>query len=163
MKNIADTLTAFRRTALLMIVLAAFTLAGCSGEAAEIFSVDGDNAPVAETGGETGDLMVSSPQRINPQGYNTTFLDRDADHILIDVRTPGEFASGHIDGAININVQELSSRLSEIPQDKPVVLYCRSGNRSAQAAGILNSAGYTGIYDLGGIIDWQAAGYPMVR
>ncbi|MEL7435713.1 MAG: rhodanese-like domain-containing protein, partial [Chloroflexota bacterium] len=81
--------------------------------------------------------------------------------ILIDVRTAQEFNSGHIAGAINIPVDQIANRLSEIPADIPVVVYCRSGNRSAQAANILNQNDYSEIYDLGSIIQWQSAGYPI--
>lgn len=98
-------------------------------------------------------------QEISPDAYNTQFAS--TDHVLIDVRTREEFASGHIEGAINIPVEEIGQRLSEVPQDQTVVLYCRSGNRSAQAANILERAGYDGIYDLGGIIAWTNAGYPV--
>lgn len=98
--------------------------------------------------------------KITPAEYQARF-GADADHVLIDVRTPEEFASGHIPGAVNISVDQLAQRLSEIPQDKPVVLYCRSGNRSNQAAQILERAGYTQIYDLGGIITWVQQGYPI--
>lgn len=82
-------------------------------------------------------------------------------HLLLDVRTVGEFASGHIEGAANIPVEELANRLAEVPNDQPIVIYCRSGNRSAQAVRILRSAGYTVVYDLGGILTWQAQGYPV--
>ena len=84
-----------------------------------------------------------------------------ADHILLDVRTPEEFASGHIPGAINIAVDQLPQRLSEVPQDRPVVVYCRSGSRSGQAAQILDRAGYAQIYDLGGIVTWAQQGFPV--
>jgi rhodanese-related sulfurtransferase len=99
---------------------------------------------------------------ISPASYVDQFgADQSFDeHILLDVRTPEEFANGHIPGAININVEELSTRMSEIPSDLPVVVYCRSGNRSATAAAMLSGQGYT-VYDLGGIIDWQAAGLPV--
>ena len=71
------------------------------------------------------------------------------------------FQSGHIPGALNIDVQVLPTRLKDVPKDKPVVLYCRSGNRSASAAGMLQRAGYTEIYDLGGIGAWAQAGFPI--
>jgi phage shock protein E len=100
-------------------------------------------------------------QLISPGEYQSQFVASRADHVLIDVRTPQEFASGHIAGAINIPVESLSSRLSEVPTDQTIVLYCRSGNRSAQASRILEQAGYAGIYDLGGIIDWTAQGFPI--
>jgi phage shock protein E len=84
-------------------------------------------------------------------------------HLLIDVRTPEEFASERIAGAINISLQTLPKRLSEIPHDIPVVLYCHSGNRSGQATSILSNAGYTNISDMGGILAWTAAGLPTVQ
>ncbi len=99
---------------------------------------------------------------ISPQVYQQQFISQAQSHFLLDVRTPEEFASGHIEGASNISVQTLAQRLAEVPRDQPIVVYCRSGNRSAQAARILAQAGYTDVYDLGGIITWQAAGYPVV-
>ncbi len=98
--------------------------------------------------------------KITPAEYQARF-GANADHVLIDVRTPEEFAAGHIPGAVNISVDQLAQRLNEIPKDKPVVLYCRSGNRSSQAAQILERAGYAQIYDLGGIITWAQQGYPI--
>ncbi|MEL6182207.1 MAG: rhodanese-like domain-containing protein [Myxococcota bacterium] len=73
--------------------------------------------------------------------------------VLLDVRTPGEFASGHLDHAINIPLQQLQKRHSEVPQG-PVVLYCQSGIRSARAAAVLHSAGREEIYDLGRMSSW---------
>lgn len=73
---------------------------------------------------------------------------------LVDVRTPGEFAAGHIDGAVNIPVQDFSSRAREIPKDRPVVLYCASGMRSGAAARLLRGAGRTDVHNLGGISRW---------
>jgi rhodanese-related sulfurtransferase len=99
--------------------------------------------------------------KLAPQEYQEQFVASGAQHQLIDVRTPEEFASGHIQGAVNIPVQELPQRLSEISMDEPVVLYCRSGNRSAQAAQILDEANYLQVYDLGGIAAWHQAGLPI--
>lgn len=62
---------------------------------------------------------------------------------LVDVRTPEEFAQGHARGAINIPVQELGARLGELSRVKRVVVYCRSGARSATAARLLRMAGFT--------------------
>jgi rhodanese-related sulfurtransferase len=98
-------------------------------------------------------------ERIQPQGYLNQFSQQP--HLLLDVRTPQEFASGHIPGAINISLQTLESRLSELPTDQPIVVYCRSGNRSATAGQMLLRRGFTQLYDLGGIITWQAQGLPV--
>ena len=72
---------------------------------------------------------------------------------LLDVRTEGEWSGGHLPGAELIPLQQLASRMSEIPRDEPVVVYCQSGGRSAQAADMLASAGYD-VHDLGGIGSW---------
>jgi phage shock protein E len=74
---------------------------------------------------------------------------------LVDVRTPREFASGHLPGAVNLPVDDLVNRLREVgPKDTPVVVYCASGNRSAQAASLLRAQGYTSIADLGAMRRW---------
>lgn len=77
--------------------------------------------------------------------------------ILLDVRTPGEFAGGHLKGAMNIPVQELSMRVKELAKkkSKKVVIYCRSGARSATAARLLQPKGYE-VYDLGPMGAWGA-------
>lgn len=73
---------------------------------------------------------------------------------LLDVRTPGEYASGHADGALNIPIGELAGRLQEVPADRPVVVYCASGVRSAKAAGQLRKAGRDA-HNAGGLRDYQ--------
>lgn len=75
--------------------------------------------------------------------------------LLLDVRTPGEFASGHIKGAMNIPVQELGSRFGEVgATDRPVVVYCASGMRSARAAAMLRAKGWAEVYNLGPQSAW---------
>jgi rhodanese-related sulfurtransferase len=77
---------------------------------------------------------------------------------LVDVRSPEEFASEHLDGAINIPVGELENRLSELePKDQAVVVYCHTGIRSARAASKLAAAGFTKVADLGGMSNWNEA------
>ncbi len=107
-------------------------------------------------------LPVAAParvERIQPQVYLDQFSGQP--HLLLDVRTPQEFASGHIPGAVNISLQTLESRLNELPTDQPIVVYCRSGNRSATAANLLLRRGFAPLYDLGGILTWQAQGLPV--
>jgi len=72
---------------------------------------------------------------------------------LVDVRSPAEFSSGHISGAKNIPLPELDARSGELSKDKPVVLYCRSGRRSATGAKQLEARGYK-VYDLGAKSNW---------
>ncbi len=76
---------------------------------------------------------------------------------LVDVRTPEEFAEGHLSGAKNINVlePEFITEVEKLDLDKPIYVYCRSGKRSAKAALILRDVGFKKIYDMeGGYIHW---------
>ncbi len=73
---------------------------------------------------------------------------------LIDVRSPGEFASGHVDGAKNIPVGDLDRRTKELQKDRPIILYCASGARSAMAKRTLKGAGFTHVYNLGPMHNW---------
>ena len=83
--------------------------------------------------------------------------------VVLDVRTVSEFDSGHLEGAINIPVEELSGRLSELNQNDELLVYCRTGNRSTTAVGILRESGYERIYHMdGGITAWNSAGFPTV-
>jgi rhodanese-related sulfurtransferase len=98
---------------------------------------------------------------LTAEQYVSTYADGQTPHFLLDVRTPEEFASGHIAGAVNISLQTLQSNLASVPKDQPVVIYCRSGNRSATAAQVLAEAGYTQVFDMGGILRWQSLGLPV--
>ena len=69
---------------------------------------------------------------------------------IIDVRSPGEFNSGHIKGSINIPLQNIQNNLSKIKRDKPVITCCASGMRSASAKSILKSNGYKHLHNGGG-------------
>jgi rhodanese-related sulfurtransferase len=74
---------------------------------------------------------------------------------LVDVRSPSEFAGGHLPGAVNIPVLELEGRLAEAgPTDGELVVYCRSGHRSGRAAEILRQHGFTKVHNLGPMTAW---------
>lgn len=83
---------------------------------------------------------------------------------LLDVRTPQEYAEGHIDGALNINVQSDDFRRmaeKELSKDTTILVYCRSGRRSMDAAKILTKLGYKVVNLKGGIIEWKEDGLPV--
>ena len=91
-----------------------------------------------------GDVSVEEAQRLVREGAT-----------LVDVRTRSEFAAGHIEGAVNIPVQELDGRAGELgAREKPLVLYCRSGARSSRAASRLKEQGFTQVHDLGAMSRW---------
>jgi rhodanese-related sulfurtransferase len=87
------------------------------------------------------------------------------DHLfLLDVRTPQEYAEGHIAGAVNVPYDQLATRLAEVPKDKDVVLYCRSGRRAGIAADVLAANGYTRLSHLEGDMNaWMEKGRPVVK
>lgn len=76
--------------------------------------------------------------------------------LLLDVRTPDEFNAGHIEGAMNVPVQVLDAQLATLPakKDQDIVVYCRSGMRSAKARSKLKAAGFTKVHDLGAMSNW---------
>lgn len=83
---------------------------------------------------------------------------------LLDVRTPQEYAEGHIDGALNINVQSDDFQRmveKELSKDSTILVYCRSGRRSMDAAEILTKIGYMVVNLKGGIIEWKEDGLPV--
>ena len=83
--------------------------------------------------------------------------------VILDVRTVSEYDSGHLEGAINIPVEALSGRLSELNPNDELLVYCRTGNRSTTAVGILRENGYDRIYHMdAGIVAWENAGFPTV-
>ncbi|GAA0725700.1 hypothetical protein GCM10009430_31750 [Aquimarina litoralis] len=85
---------------------------------------------------------------------------------LVDVRTPQEYADGHIEGAINIDFtdENFETLLSEVDKSKPVAVYCGRGGRSGKCSAYMKKAGFTKIYDLdGGITEWKYKGKPVTK
>jgi hydroxyacylglutathione hydrolase len=94
-----------------------------------------------------------------PQLSNDEFDAQDTNPVLVDVREPGEFASGHIAGSINIPQAELATRIDELPKDRPVVTICLSGARSFRSAQFLAQAGFQDVASLaGGVSGWLKDG-----
>ena len=86
--------------------------------------------------------------------------------VILDVRTPQEFATGHIPGAINIPHTEIEARIDELKQfrKKELVVHCRAGGRAAQAERVLVAAGFDGIRDLSGHMQkWRSDGHPVAN
>jgi rhodanese-related sulfurtransferase len=81
---------------------------------------------------------------------------------LVDVRRPYEFEGGRIANASNVEMNELPSAADNIPRDRPVLFYCRRGNRSAMVAEAFRQAGYDAGHLAGGIEAWVADGRPLV-
>ena len=107
-------------------------------------------------------LLIGRNQASTEAGYRQISMQEAAaemqqpDVLLVDVRTPEEYAAGHIPGAINLPNETIGTEPPAQLPDKAqtVLVYCRSGNRSKDAARKLAGQGYTGIVEIGGIRDW---------
>ena len=129
-----------RRIAFLLSMVLFLLLCGCS-----------DKGQVMD-----GDGMMNSYRQIS-QEEAKKMMEADDGYIIVDVRRQDEYDAGHISGAILIPNESISdTQPEELPDLNQIILiYCRSGNRSKQAAQKLFDMGYTNIYEFGGIIDWS--------
>ena len=128
-------------------LLAFMLVAGCASTSTPAPSVGG----ASQTPGMAATVSVADAAVLRDDGA-----------IIIDVREPNEWAAGHIPGAILIPLGELPSRLGDVPPNRPIVVVCRSGNRSAQGRDILIEAGFPAVTSLdGGMNDWEVAGLPI--
>ncbi len=113
-------------------------------------------------------FLISSPSDTSNTASTLTISTVTADIAggskLVDVRTPEEYDSGYIDGAVNLPLDKIQlGQMPEVDKTKPIYVYCRSGSRSAQASAILKSSGFTNVVDLGSIEDVVSIGGKVVK
>lgn len=127
--------------------------AGALGLAAQSgYEAYGDDCPCRYLGVGVPWSEYSDPVKL------TALIDGKAEaYILVDVRRPDEFAAGHIPTAINVPVDEIGSRTPTEQKDALIIVYCRSGVRSARAAATLKELGYKGVVDFGGMDRWKGS------
>ncbi|MCA0270195.1 MAG: rhodanese-like domain-containing protein [Bacteroidetes bacterium] len=111
----------------------------------------------------TTDVPVASPavvQDLAPSDFVAKLADSNV--VVLDVRTPGEFASGHVKGAMNMDMTapDFAQKIAALDKGKTFVLYCRSGNRSGRAAAQMQAAGFASLFNAGGFDALVAAGAP---
>ncbi len=119
---------------LIPIVLSALMLSGCAG-----------------AGNQTNSYRQITMDEAG------TMMERESGYIILDVRTPAEFAEKHIPNAINVPNENIGTdEISQLPnKDQLIMVYCRSGRRSKEAAEKMVKLGYTNIVEFGGILDWK--------
>jgi len=117
---------------LLLVMMLAMAVAGCCDE-----------------GESLGYVQISTDEAV-------TMMAEQEDYVILDVRTPEEYAERHIAGAVNLPNEEIGTEpIEDLPDlDQLILVYCRSGNRSKQASEKLVKLGYTNVYEFGGINDW---------
>ena len=153
---------------ILMIVLSVFSVAGCKVaeeiNKEEILSTEeSEKDPGTEVDVEASDIEeeISVIISISPAEVYE-IITNDEDYIILDVRTQDEYNEGHLDKALLIPVDDLEKVVDELPEEKPIIVYCRSGVRSRKAAEILVENGFSKVYDMGGILGWQEEGFPVI-
>jgi rhodanese-related sulfurtransferase len=147
------------RTLLIVVLffIVSVALSGCIGDKKSV------NNTVTDTKVSEKDTYTN----INVQ-QGKEMIDR-GDVFILDVRTPEEYASGHIKNSTLLAVQdipanELDIKLKEIPKDRSILVYCRTGKRSVAASTILVGNGFSKVYNMqGGITEWNNAGYETVK
>ena len=124
--------TSYAILKIMSLVLPAVLLAGCAAPAKE------------------------ATYRQIPMEEAVRMMEEETDYIILDVRTPEEFAEKHIPGAVNVPNETIGTEeIPELPDKNQLILvYCRSGNRSKQASEKLAALGYTNVVEFGGIRDW---------
>lgn len=162
--------TGHRAQRLAIAAVVVLGLAGCASSK----SADG-NAVGSAVG--PSPLVTIGPTTTSPVGAAATSavqlvdvatamaLAVDPSVIVVDVRTPAEFAEGHISRAIVADIQDLGfgDRIAQLDRSATYLVYCHSGNRSGQATAVMAALGFTSVKDLdGGISAWVAAGAPLV-
>jgi hydroxyacylglutathione hydrolase len=138
----------------------------CVDEAVRDLAMIGLDRVAGYFGSEVVDYWTESGRELAtvPQITSTELAARAGDVAVLDVRGRSEWESGHLPGVENIPLGYLLDRLDEIPRDKPLVVHCQSGARSAIAASVLRAKGLTNVVNLaGGFADWQNAGHPVER
>lgn len=114
---------------------------------------------------QTTDQSNGTFEAIAPEAFAQKL--KDSNMVLLDVRTVEEFAEGHLEGAMQYDYYETESfkgMLEGLDKSKTYLIYCRSGSRSGNAMSMMQSMGFSSVYNLdGGILAWRAAGLPVIR
>lgn len=141
------------------LTLAASVAAGCSASEPATSATPEASEPAVSDSTAPGIRLVSAVDGAAIQANPPENL------VILDVRTPEEFAEGHLEGAIMIDFyrDDFTELLAGLDPDVPYLLYCRSGNRSGQTAAAMTELGFSDVADIdGGIVSWTQSGLPTV-
>jgi len=145
-----ESVTVFSLMIALCLLIAVMTFSGgCTGQV----------SPTPGQGADGQIIKTISPAEARDlieKNRNST------EFVIIDVRRPDEYASGHIEGAINIEEAQFGEQIDSLDKNGTYVVYCLGGVRSSRALTLMEEAGFAEVYEIeGGIRAWQAQGYPV--
>ena len=160
-----------RVLSLLGVLLLSAALTGCGAEEPELILVEKSEGKTTSSATEKSDgktdataTTTATTETAEAEGYTRItmedakwYMSERDDFTIVDVRTPSEFREGHIPNAINVPNENIgNTELRQLPdKDRKLLVYCRSGRRSKEAAEKLAKLGYTKVMEFGGIIDWD--------
>ncbi len=153
------------RTPLFALLAPLALAAGCTGDGGSTEEVLPDTPSVQsdalENEADEGGLRL-----ISPEEGAALQASPPADLVILDVRTPEEFAEGHLEGAVLVDFydEDFADQLAGLDPDVPYLLYCRSGNRSGQTLAMMSGLGFADVADVdGGIVAWTADGHALIE
>ena len=160
-----------RALCLLGVLLLSAALTGCGAEEPELILVENSGGKTTSSATEKSEgktnttaATTATTEAAEAEGYTRItmedakwYMSERDDFTIVDVRTPSEFREGHIPNAINVPNENIgNTELRQLPdKDRKLLVYCRSGRRSKEAAEKLAKLGYTKVMEFGGIIDWD--------
>ena len=148
-----ETITMITAAMAAMMILTSCAASPAASTVSESATTDITISPAATTTVESSST-AGVYSKITPEEAKS-LMDK-GNVTVLDVRTLDEYNAGHIADAVRLEMADFAAKLATVLPDKDAVIlvYCRSGNRSKTASGLLIEAGYTHVYDFGGIIDW---------
>jgi rhodanese-related sulfurtransferase len=156
--------------ALFIVFMVSAMLSGCLSREAEVTSSENtsisESTPISENASISESTSII--EDVNLEEAYALIVDNlsNPDFVIIDVRTPGEYASGHIEDAINMDfyAEDFDEQLDELDRDKIYLIYCQSGNLSGKARDKMEALGFKEVYNmLGGIANWERTNLPTVK
>ncbi len=141
-----------------LLIVAAVAVSAC-GSDSDTTSAPATEAPAGDT------VETATFATVGADDAAALIEDGPDDLVVLDVRTPEEYAEGHLEGAVLVDFydEDFAQQLAALDPDVPYVVYCRSGNRSGQTLPIMAELGFTSATDIaGGILAWEGAGLPVV-
>ena len=143
-----------KKLIILLSLVMVLTLSACNTNSGSSDVVAPESAP--EAAEEDAEESAAGTYNQISMQQALQMMEEQKDYLIVDVRTAGEYAEGHIPGAVNVANETIAEEAETALPDKDQMLfvYCRSGNRSKVASQVLADLGYTNVYEFGGIKDW---------
>ncbi|MFH1647176.1 MAG: rhodanese-like domain-containing protein [Chloroflexota bacterium] len=153
-------ISAFIAVVLLVQLAVSMVITGCSRSTPAPAGTPAPATPAPVQEAVTRDVSPAEAYALIQDNRNNK------DFVILDVRTPAEYSGGHLENAVNVDssAADFRDRINGFDKNQTYLVYCRTGARSAAARDAMMGLGFKNVYNMtGGIMDWQAADYPVVK